>query len=115
MNLVSLSRFQRGRALEVCWRRRACAMFNLATIRDTVRIEPGMFSLGRVEALTQEINEKLANKVIDKVRGHAGGGGRGGCIVCVCVCMYVCMYVCMCVCVCVRVCISQGGREEAKQ
>jgi DNA-directed RNA polymerase subunit E'/Rpb7 len=42
-------------------------MFNLATIRDSVRIEPSRFALGRVEALTQEINEKLANKVIDKV------------------------------------------------
>ncbi len=44
-------------------------MFNLAVLRDLVRLDPKRFGEQRIAALASEINIKYANKVIANVRG----------------------------------------------
>ena len=39
------------------------AMFVLAEIKDTIRLPPSKFGLNLQEAITNELNQKLANKV----------------------------------------------------
>lgn len=39
-------------------------MFVLVTLKDTIRIPPNKFDVPMKQALTDEINERLANKVI---------------------------------------------------
>ena len=38
-------------------------MFVLAEMVDTVRIEPWLFNAKPIDAITEELNKKLANKV----------------------------------------------------
>lgn len=38
-------------------------MFLLAEMKDTVRMPPTKFGLNLIEAVTNELNKKLANKV----------------------------------------------------
>lgn len=38
-------------------------MFNLAEIKDTIKIEPAGFRKKKAQAITDEINRKYANKV----------------------------------------------------
>lgn len=42
-------------------------MFVLVTLKDTVRIHPSKFNVPLQQALTDEINDRLANKVIVNV------------------------------------------------
>lgn len=39
-------------------------MFNLAEIKDTIKIEPAGFRKKKAQAITDEINRKYANKVL---------------------------------------------------
>lgn len=43
-------------------------MFNLAEIKDTIKIEPSGFRKKKSQAITDEINRKYANKVKRKMR-----------------------------------------------
>ena len=42
-------------------------MFVLAEIKDTIRLPPVKFGLNLQEAITNELNKKLANKVLMKL------------------------------------------------
>ncbi|KAG0238486.1 RNA polymerase III subunit Rpc25 [Mortierella sp. GBAus27b] len=42
-------------------------MFNLAEIKDTIKIEPAGFRKKKAQAITDEINRKYANKVLQDV------------------------------------------------
>ncbi|XP_041473566.1 LOW QUALITY PROTEIN: DNA-directed RNA polymerase III subunit RPC8-like [Lytechinus variegatus] len=42
-------------------------MFALAEMVDTVRIEPWLFNVKPIDAITEELNKKLANKVVPNV------------------------------------------------
>jgi len=41
-------------------------MFNLAEMKDTIKIEPSGFRKKKAQAITDEINRKYANKVKGK-------------------------------------------------
>ena len=42
-------------------------MFVLATLRDSVRVQPASFRKARAEAIADELNKKYANKVVHQV------------------------------------------------
>lgn len=48
-------------------------MFNLAEIKDTIKIEPAGFRKKKAQAITDEINRKYANKVLyDHPKAYIG-------------------------------------------
>lgn len=51
-------------------------MFNLAEIKDTIKIEPSGFRKKKSQAITDEINRKYANKVQNTIKARENEGSE---------------------------------------